>query len=69
MLLIFLYNLPFLWIIDHFYGQVQELYWLAIITLVYYSVILLVNHYIKISQSTESYISHAIKTVRLKMNI
>jgi peptidoglycan biosynthesis protein MviN/MurJ (putative lipid II flippase) len=64
--LIFLYNLPFLWISYELFDRHQTVPMFLLISAGYYGVVLLLNHLIKISRSADLYFSNIIGMV-LKM--
>ena len=67
MVLIFLYNLPFLWIFYKIFGESQPIPILVMIAMLYYAAVLGFNYFIKISRPTDLYIVRTINLVRLKI--
>lgn len=67
MVLIFLLNLPVLFIFYKIFESHQTLTVFLLISVLYYAVVLGLNHFIKISKSTEYYFSGIINTLRLKI--
>lgn len=67
MLLIFLFNLPFLWIFYEIFDRHQSIPVFLMISAGYYAVILIVNHFIKINKATDSYFSNIMKMLLLKI--
>ena len=67
MVLIFLYNLPFLWIFYKIFGESQPVPMLVMIAMLYYAAVLGINYFMKISRPTDLYIVRTINLVRLKI--
>ncbi|MEP7163336.1 MAG: lipid II flippase MurJ [Ferruginibacter sp.] len=66
MLLIFLYNLPFLWIFYEIFDRDQPVHIFLAISVLYYAAILIINHFIKINKAADSYFSNILG--RLSLN-
>ncbi len=67
MLLIFLFNLPLLWIFYEIFDRHQSIPVFLMISVAYYAVVLIINHFIKINKATDSYFSNIMKMLLLKI--
>ncbi len=65
--LIFLYNLPVLWIFYEIFDRQPSIPLFLLISAGYYIIVLAVNHFFRINKATESYFSNSIKMLLSKI--
>lgn len=66
--MVFLFNLPLLWITYQVFGEYRSLQGFLLISVGYYAVALIVNHFININKAIDLYFSNFLKTMILKIS-
>ncbi|MBS1733526.1 MAG: hypothetical protein JST02_09535 [Bacteroidetes bacterium] len=66
--LFFLFNLPFLFVFYKMFGHIQSIFAVGLIYMLYFSVIILVNHFLTISNTVKEFTAVFYKNIITKFN-